>query len=527
MHHLAGQEVTMNQLPQKHYQSTPVTQEIDPQNPNPALYRPIPSNIQIGYSVASVVSGAKPNVNAPHIAQLGVQYGIQISHDHQDDVSQENPHDPAQKTKGQPPSVEIQKNLNLNDGPAPVVNAMVGRDGVSTANRKVNTTTSTTIPSLVQPTITSEPLATQLPQSQSNPNSNLKATTTPKISANFNKPTNTKKPPKPFATNNHPSTQPGNQATSTTNPNPQPSNPSNQNKPTGKALYLDLASFQKTRGSVAKVKIQIDLTKERPHHVWLVYDEEKDENGDGEWLEVQYGSVPAYCSHCNSQSTKNKKSRDEVGASKNPKKEQGEIPPPAAQDQRKNQMTVEHQKVAEHQNAVVMTTEEEWQTQKKKNFKGTTQSKKQQQVYMPKQSHIQQHQIAPNTTQQQAPQPPQPSGNPLIKPPAPLEKSVDSGAQSHPSPPFPPSISSDCEVNGGKENCQELPIAKQEGVPKGEGFPHVQHEYAEAPLIDHRTDLPSPATTVNNSGKQQAHRSKNVIVEEDSESSTSDEKTSA
>lgn len=37
--------------------------------------------------------------------------------------------------------------------------------------------------------------------------------------------------------------------------------------PIGKALYLDLALFQKNRGSVAKVKIQIDLTKERPHHV--------------------------------------------------------------------------------------------------------------------------------------------------------------------------------------------------------------------------------------------------------------------
>ncbi|OIT35430.1 hypothetical protein A4A49_02536 [Nicotiana attenuata] len=68
--------------------------------------------------------------------------------------------------------------------------------------------------------------------------------------------------------------------------------------PIGKALYLDLDSFQKTRGSVAKVKIQIDLTKARPHNVWLGYDKEQDENGDGEWLEVQYDNVPAYCTHC-------------------------------------------------------------------------------------------------------------------------------------------------------------------------------------------------------------------------------------
>ncbi|OIT27219.1 hypothetical protein A4A49_37653 [Nicotiana attenuata] len=476
----------------------------------------------------------------------------------QDDVSQENPHDPAQKTKGQPPSVEIQKNLNLNDGPAPVVNAMVGRDGVSTANRKVNTTTSPTIPSLVQPTITTEPLATQLSQSQSNPNSNLKATATPKISANFDKPTNTKKPPKPFATNNHPPTQPANQATSTTNPNPQPSNPSNQNKPTGKALYLDLASFQKTRGSVAKVKIQIDLTKERPYHVWLGYDEEQDENGDGEWLEVQYDSVPAYCFHCNSQSTINKKSRDEAGTSKNPKKEQGEIPPPAAQDQRKNQMTVEHQKVVEHQNVVVVTTEEEWQTQKKKNFKDTTQSKKQQQVYMPKQSHLQQHQIAPNATQQQAPHKVRNSNkstcpnNLTFNSIRLLQMPLNNRHHNHlnhqvtllsilqlhwrgvlilvlriiPVPLSPHLFLLIVKLMEVRRIDRSY-IAKQEGVPKGEGFPHVQHECAEAPLIDHRTDLPFPATTVNNSGKQQAHLSENRIVEEDSESSTSDEKTSA
>lgn len=66
----------------------------------------------------------------------------------------------------------------------------------------------------------------------------------------------------------------------------------------GKALYLYLASFQKTRGSVAKVKAQIDITKERPHHVWLEYDDNQDKNSDGELLEVQYDNVPTYCIHC-------------------------------------------------------------------------------------------------------------------------------------------------------------------------------------------------------------------------------------
>lgn len=66
----------------------------------------------------------------------------------------------------------------------------------------------------------------------------------------------------------------------------------------GKALYLDLVSFQKTRGSVAKIKVQIDLTKPRAHHVWLGFDENQDVNDDGGWLEVQYESIPQYYLHC-------------------------------------------------------------------------------------------------------------------------------------------------------------------------------------------------------------------------------------
>lgn len=41
--------------------------------------------------------------------------------------------------------------------------------------------------------------------------------------------------------------------------------------PVGKVLYLDSTYIQKTRGSKAKVKVQIDLTKKRPPHVWMGY----------------------------------------------------------------------------------------------------------------------------------------------------------------------------------------------------------------------------------------------------------------
>ncbi|XP_016457747.1 uncharacterized protein LOC107781541 [Nicotiana tabacum] len=68
--------------------------------------------------------------------------------------------------------------------------------------------------------------------------------------------------------------------------------------PIGKVLHLDVASMQKTRGSAAKVKMQIDLTKSRPHYVWLGFDEEQDENGDGQWIEVEYEYLPNYCLQC-------------------------------------------------------------------------------------------------------------------------------------------------------------------------------------------------------------------------------------
>ncbi|KAG5568620.1 hypothetical protein H5410_064371, partial [Solanum commersonii] len=63
--------------------------------------------------------------------------------------------------------------------------------------------------------------------------------------------------------------------------------------PIGKALYLDSATMQKTSGSVAKVQVQIDLTKERPQHVWLGFSE-KDPNL-GIWQIIEYEDVPSYC----------------------------------------------------------------------------------------------------------------------------------------------------------------------------------------------------------------------------------------
>ncbi|KAF3668595.1 hypothetical protein FXO37_09456 [Capsicum annuum] len=65
--------------------------------------------------------------------------------------------------------------------------------------------------------------------------------------------------------------------------------------PIGTALFLDFATFKKTRGSMAKAKIQLDLTKPRPSHMWLGYDE--DENGDERWKQVLNEGVSLFYSY--------------------------------------------------------------------------------------------------------------------------------------------------------------------------------------------------------------------------------------
>ncbi|XP_069146549.1 uncharacterized protein [Solanum lycopersicum] len=81
----------------------------------------------------------------------------------------------------------------------------------------------------------------------------------------------------------------------------------------GKVLFLDSPTSQRTRGSTTRVKIQVDLTKERPAHVWLGF---KNSNPNkGRWLKVEYEGIPSYCFYCRHQGHKNEdctiKRRDE------------------------------------------------------------------------------------------------------------------------------------------------------------------------------------------------------------------------
>ncbi|OIT21110.1 hypothetical protein A4A49_41049 [Nicotiana attenuata] len=523
LHHLAGQEVPVNQLLQNQYQTTPGIQKIDPQASNPILQGPIPLNIQIGDSAVTELSGARPNVKDTYGALMGIQSGLQISHDQQEGTRQENSHAPTQKIKDQSLSLDIQKAANQKAALASTdSNAIIDKGNSPPPPATITHSYVTRLRARHEAEI--KPIAFTPPKittKQGQPAVIFKredymvkfanrckftvvgkfSNTMPRmeiIRKSFIAQTQLRGPVKIAHFNAR-------------TVYIDLENEYDHSTVWGKALYLDLASFQKTRGSVAKVKIQIDLTKERPHHVWLGYDEEQDENGDGEWLEVQYDSLPAYCTHCR-----------HLGHSEYT----CEI---RLKDEDKKKRKEEEQKVSGNPHNAAPGTSKGMQqtTQKRKNFKANTQPKRQQQVYMPKQPEAKQQKVAPNDIQQQTTQTPVHSGIPAINPPAQLERSVDPVAQDHPIPSIPPSSSADCGVNGGMETCQGKLSNSQGGVPNGEGFPHVLHECANAQLADHRIDQQTPATTLTNSDTQQIDQYDSVTVEEDSESLSSEENPTA
>ncbi|KAH0667851.1 hypothetical protein KY290_027474 [Solanum tuberosum] len=69
--------------------------------------------------------------------------------------------------------------------------------------------------------------------------------------------------------------------------------------PIGKVLYLDSASIKKTRGSRARVKVQVDLTEKRPPYIWMGYVGE--DITDGRWQKIEYDNIPDYCFYCKHQ----------------------------------------------------------------------------------------------------------------------------------------------------------------------------------------------------------------------------------
>ncbi|KAH0781536.1 hypothetical protein KY290_001134 [Solanum tuberosum] len=54
-----------------------------------------------------------------------------------------------------------------------------------------------------------------------------------------------------------------------------------------------------TRGSQARVKVQVDLTEKRPPYIWMGYVGEV--ITDGRWQKIEYDNIPDYCFYCKHQ----------------------------------------------------------------------------------------------------------------------------------------------------------------------------------------------------------------------------------
>lgn len=264
--------------------------------------------------------------------------------------------------------------------------------------------------------------------------------------------------------------------------------------PVGKVLHLDFASMQKIRGSVAKVKMQVDVTNEMTHHVWLGFDEDQDVNGDGLWLEVVYEDLPTYCLHCKHSGHEEyyyairKREEDEKRKTVEESTDKNDIlstnslapttvtqhqQPQASQVHHKNQHSkqkiwVQHQ--SEQQVACLnhnkdqwhtkdKLSKDQWHTQKKKNFRGVNQRNK------PQKFKISTEQVVVA----QVSEPHQISGT-KQKPHTSTQPALDT--VQHPSSTSP---ITETEVNGETEAAQEIQTLHKSGNPKGVGSSHSLH----------------------------------------------------
>ncbi|PHT45576.1 hypothetical protein CQW23_14734 [Capsicum baccatum] len=69
---------------------------------------------------------------------------------------------------------------------------------------------------------------------------------------------------------------------------------SNINIKHGKAIGPDQATYSKSRGNMAKVKIEIDLLQPKQDNIWLGFNR-IDGTEDEQWLKVEYEEAPTYC----------------------------------------------------------------------------------------------------------------------------------------------------------------------------------------------------------------------------------------
>ncbi|WMV45630.1 hypothetical protein MTR67_039015 [Solanum verrucosum] len=225
--------------------------------------------------------------------------------------------------------------------------------------------------------------------------------------------------------------------------------------PIGKALYLDSATMQKTSGSVAKVRVQIDITRERPQHVWLGFSE-KDPNL-GKWQIIEYEDVPSYCLYC--------KHHGHVIGECSLKEKDEEIKKNKDQEAAKKKQNNTNNK---------SNKDEQWQVQTKKKNKHHQQNQEQGKEFY----HQVQKQQANNIKEQQKLQQAgmtsnslmyvdEKSGDQISTPPSPVIVDVDDHCDDNDIPvPVSPLVVA-AEVIGGRLDVQEKTFNLQEGVTRG------------------------------------------------------------
>ncbi|KAG5605802.1 hypothetical protein H5410_027294 [Solanum commersonii] len=261
--------------------------------------------------------------------------------------------------------------------------------------------------------------------------------------------------------------------------------------PIGKALYLDSATAQKTRGSVAK----------RPQHVWLGFSE-KDPNL-GKWQVVEYEDIPSYCIYCKHQGhmigeCSQKEKDEETKKNKELEANKKELDKQQNQSSKGNQQQVQikenmhsnKQGNEKRHTEAVTENEEQWQTQNKNKNRQHNQNQNPKKVWKPQ---VQKQQINQFHVQHIEQQKGMTSKTPVLErtefgdqiptPSSPVIVEVDHCSDNEiPTPVIPPFVVEDqcdhipspvsplvaaAEVFGGRLVVQEKTSNLQEGVPKG------------------------------------------------------------
>ncbi|KAH0695794.1 hypothetical protein KY289_013276 [Solanum tuberosum] len=285
----------------------------------------------------------------------------------------------------------------------------------------------------------------------------------------------------------------------------------------GKVLYLDTTSIKRTRATMAKVKVQVDLTKDRPRHIWIGLDEE--DLSIGRWQSIEYENIPHYCVYCKHQGhmigdcnfkirDEEFKRRKELGAEMKHmnKGEQGQQRSDHKQNRAMEHEEQQHQNTKEgnNQQQPEQQKEEEWQVSRKRNNK-IQEEKIHKTVWRPTSPHNKMSREQPQITAQQTGKAPHVAQSKSktdhnqkeqVKQIVNKVNNKSTGIDSM--LPIPTNLNSSylygvVEAEGGMDGgCQEKQTNKQEGVSKGGNLPHVMHEGTHT---DHSSDSRTSATT--------------------------------